>query len=104
MAVFVETPGWARASPEARRQLEENLRLAEDLGAEVVRRQDSDISRTLMRLAHDKNVDSIVIGHSSHSRLHELLRGSVVLKLLRLAGDVDVHLVADRDRDAARQG
>jgi two-component system sensor histidine kinase KdpD len=103
IAVFVEAPGWAHASPEARRQLEENLRLAEDLGAEVVRRQDGDIAGALMRLAHEQNVDSIVIGHSRHSRLHELLHGSVVRKLLRLARDVDVHLVADRDQDATER-
>ena len=49
-----------------------------------------------MQLAHDKNVGSIVIGHSRHGRLHELLRGSIVQNLLRQAGDVDVHVVADR--------
>jgi two-component system sensor histidine kinase KdpD len=99
IAVFVETPRWAHASPEARRDLEENLRLAEDLGAEVVRIQTSDVAAALMGLAHEKNVDSIVIGHSRHGRLHELLHGSVVRKLLKLARDVDVHLVADREPD-----
>jgi hypothetical protein len=29
--------------------------------------------------------------------VHELLRRSIVHNLLRLAGDVDVHVVADRD-------
>jgi two-component system sensor histidine kinase KdpD len=53
-------------------------------------------------VAHEKNVGSIVIGHSRHGRLHELVRGSVVQKLLRLAGDVDVHVVADRERGPAR--
>jgi K+-sensing histidine kinase KdpD len=43
-------------------------------------------------------VGSIVIGHSRHGRLHELLRGSIVQNLLRQAGDVDVHVVADRDQ------
>src|SRR5262245_55574805 len=39
LAVFVETPRWASASPEDKRALEENLRFAEDLGAEPVRVQ-----------------------------------------------------------------
>jgi K+-sensing histidine kinase KdpD len=51
-----------------------------------------------MQVAHDKNVGSIIIGHSRHGRLHELLRRSVVHNLLRLAGDVDVHVVADREQ------
>jgi two-component system sensor histidine kinase KdpD len=98
IAVFVETPRWGSASPEEKRALEENLRFAEDLGAQVVRVQGSDVAKALMEVAHEKNVGSIIIGHSRHGRLHELVRGSVVQNLLRSAGDVDVHVVADRER------
>jgi two-component system sensor histidine kinase KdpD len=97
LAVFVESSGWGTATPERKRALEENLRFAEDLGAEPIRIQGSDVARALMQVAHDKNVGSIVIGHSRHGRLHEFLHGSIVQNLLRLAGDVDVHVVADRD-------
>jgi two-component system sensor histidine kinase KdpD len=95
----VETPRWASATPEQKRALEENMRFAEDLGAEPVRVQGSDVAQALMQVARDRNVGSIIIGHSRHGRLHELLRGSIVQKLLRLAGDVDVHVVADRNKD-----
>ena len=97
LAVFVETPGWARASAEDKRALEQNLRFAEDLGAETIRVQGADVAKALMQVAHEKNVGSIVIGHSRHGRLHELLRGSIVQNLLRLSGDVDVHVVAERN-------
>jgi two-component system sensor histidine kinase KdpD len=97
LAVFIETPRWASATPEQKRALEDNLRFAEDLGAEPIRIQASDVARALMQVAHEKNVGSIIIGHSRHGRLHEMVRGSVVQNLLRLAGDVDVHVVADRD-------
>jgi two-component system sensor histidine kinase KdpD len=98
LAVFVETPRWARAGPEARRQLEENLRLAEDLGAEILRIQAADVADALAGVAQDRNVDSIVIGHSRHGRLHELLHGSIINKLLKQARDFDVHLVAGREQ------
>jgi two-component system sensor histidine kinase KdpD len=98
LAVFVETPGWALAAPEAKRAIEDNLRFAEDLGAEPVRVRGSDVAKALMQVAHEKNVGAIVIGHSRHGRLHELLRRSIVQNLLRLAGDVDVHVVADPDK------
>ncbi|MBV9894388.1 MAG: universal stress protein, partial [Chloroflexi bacterium] len=98
LAVFVETPGWGSASPERKRALEENMRFAEDLGAEPIRVHGSDVAKALMEVAHDKNVGSIIIGHSRHGRIHELLRGSIVQNLLRLAGDVDVHVVAERDK------
>ncbi|MCL6648650.1 MAG: universal stress protein [Chloroflexi bacterium] len=96
LAVFVETPAWAHASPEAKQRLEEHFRLAEDLGTECIRIRGDDVATALAQVAHEKNVDSIVIGHSRRSRLHELLQGSIVNKLLRLAGDVDVHVVAER--------
>src|SRR5262249_696148 len=98
LAVFIETPRWASASPEQKRALEANLRFAEDLGAEPIRVQGSDIARALMEVAHDKNVGSIIIGHSRHGWLHEFLRRSVVQNLLRIAGDVDVHVVADHSQ------
>ena len=65
-----------------------------------MRVQGSDVAQTLMQVAHDRNVGSIIIGHSRHGRLHELVRGSIVQKLLRLAGDVNVHVVADREKAA----
>ena len=95
LAVFVETPAWARSGPEERRALEENLRFAEDLGASVLRVPGQDVAKTLADLAYEKNIGSIVIGHSRHGRLHEFLRGSIASNLLRLVRGVDVHVVAD---------
>jgi two-component system sensor histidine kinase KdpD len=97
LAVFVETPAWAHASPEAHRQLEENLRLAEELGAEIIRVRNGDVASALIRVAQEKNVGSIVIGHSTRGRLYELIHGSIVNKLLRRARGVDVHVVASRE-------
>ncbi len=94
LAVFVETPDWAHASPEEKRQLEENLRLAEDLGAKVVRASGSDAAKELARIAHEENVANLFIGHSRGGRFQEMLGGSTVSKLLRLAPDIDVHVVA----------
>jgi two-component system sensor histidine kinase KdpD len=95
IAVFVETPAWSRAAPEARRALEENLRFAEDLGATIIRATGHDVARELTRIAYEQNAGSVVIGHSRHGRLHEFLRGSIISALLRLMRDVDVHVVAD---------
>jgi two-component system sensor histidine kinase KdpD len=98
LAVFVETPDWASASAEQRRGLEDNLRFAEDLGARVLRVEDSDVAHALLRVAREQNVCDLVVGHPSHGRLHEFLGASVAHRLLRLAGDVDIHVVAVRER------
>ena len=93
-AVFVETPKWASAGPEERRSLEENLRFAEDLGADVMRIRESDIARALLQAARDRNAGSIIVGRPAGGRLRLLWGRSPVPKLLRLATDVDVHVVA----------
>ncbi len=98
LAVFVEVPGWAHASPEEKRQLEENLRLAEDLGAQVLRIKGESVSRELARVAHEQNVANLFIGHSRHGRFYELLRGTIVSNLLRLVPDIDIHVVAPAHR------
>ncbi|GBD12367.1 Sensor protein KdpD [bacterium HR24] len=101
LAVFVETPAWAHASPEAKRRLEEHFRLAEDLGAECIRVKANDVAAALAQVAREKNVDTIVVGHSRRSRLHELLRGAIADRLLRLTKDVDVLVVAERRHPGA---
>jgi two-component system sensor histidine kinase KdpD len=94
LAVFIETPRLASAAPEQKRAPEAILRFTEDLGAEPIRLQANDAASALMQLAHKKNVGSIIIGHSRHGRWHGMVRGSVVQNLQRLAGDVDVLVVA----------
>src|SRR5258708_22553187 len=61
LAVFVETPRWASSTPEQKRAPEENMRFAEDLGAELVRVQGSDVAQALMQVANERNVASILI-------------------------------------------
>jgi len=97
LAVFVETPGWANAGPEDRRALEENLRFAEDLGAKIIRVTGSDVAKELVRIAREKNAGRIVMGHAKRRGLSLLLRGTTVNRLLRLATDVDVQVVASKD-------
>jgi two-component system sensor histidine kinase KdpD len=94
IAVFVETPAWDGSGPEERQSLEENLRYAEDLGAQVVRLKDSDVPRALLRLARDKNAGNIVVGKPHSGFLQKLLGRSSVDRLLREAKGVDVHVVA----------
>jgi K+-sensing histidine kinase KdpD len=65
-----------------------------DLGAEIIRVTGSDVAKELVRVAREKNAGRIVIGHPRRRGLSLLLRGSTAVKLLRLATDVDVQVVA----------
>jgi two-component system, OmpR family, sensor histidine kinase KdpD len=77
----------------AQRRLEENAMLAEDLGAEVIRTSSRDIAKKLVEIAHERQVTQLVLGQPARSYWEELLRGSIINRLLRLITDIDIHLV-----------
>jgi len=84
----------------ALRHLEEHAVLAEDLGAEVIRTRSSDIARTLVEVARERQITQLVLGQPARSRWEELLRGSIINRLLRMDHDIDIHLVPRaRDRE-----
>lgn len=78
---------------EARRHLEENATLAEDLGAEVIRASSRDVARTLVEIARERQVTQLVLGQPARSRWEEVIRRSTTNRVLRLSADLDIHLV-----------
>jgi two-component system sensor histidine kinase KdpD len=77
----------------ALQRLEEHALLAEDLGAEVIRTSSRDIAKTLVEIAHERQVTQLVLGQPARSHWEELLRGSIINRLLRMSTDIDIHLV-----------
>ncbi len=77
----------------ALRRLQEHATLAEDLGAEVIRTSSSDIARTLVEIARERQVTQLVLGQPARSHWEELLRGSIINRVLRMSTDIDIHLV-----------
>jgi two-component system sensor histidine kinase KdpD len=84
---------------EARRRLEEHALLAEDLGAEVIRTKSSDIARALVTIARERHITQIVLGQPARSHWEELLRGSIINRILRLNTEIDIHLVPHNRND-----
>jgi two-component system, OmpR family, sensor histidine kinase KdpD len=92
--------GWLKYGADAPRKreaalsrLEEHAVLAEDLGAEVIRTSSSDIARKLVEIARERQVTQLVLGQPARSYWEELLRGSIINRLLRLSTNIDIHLV-----------
>jgi two-component system sensor histidine kinase KdpD len=96
LVVFVETPAWTEATADQRRGLDENLRFAEDLGAEVVRVAARNVPRALADAARYHNAGTLVIGeeHERHGRLRALFSRSLVRELLPELGDIDLRIVS----------
>ncbi len=77
----------------AAEHLTEQMRLAEDLGAEVLQVEGTNIAATLARVARERHITQIVIGQPTRGWWHYLLYGSVVNRLLRCPIGADIHVV-----------
>ena len=69
-------------------------RLLEELGGEYRKVVGSDVAGALVELARAENATQIVLGASARSRWHELLHGSVINRVVRRSGPIDVHVIS----------
>ena len=95
-AVYVETPNETptRIDAEAQRHLLDNIEKARQLGAEVVRLQAKDPVPALIEFARSHGVGHILIGRSPQPWWRQLLSQSIMLRLVKEAADLDVHIVS----------
>ncbi len=97
LAVAVETG--ETLAPDDQRRLDENLALARQLGAEVIVVSDRDVASALLRAAHRHNVSQIVVGKPrGHPVLEILQGGSLVDRLVRGSGQIDIYVVPAEPR------
>ncbi|HEV8322372.1 MAG TPA: sensor histidine kinase KdpD, partial [Myxococcota bacterium] len=101
VAAYVQAAGAAAPGPGDQQRLDAHLRLAESLGGEAVRLAGPRVGRTLLEYARRHNVTRIVIGKPTHSRLRDVLRGSVLDEVVRGSGDIDVHVISGDEGPAA---
>jgi len=92
VAVYVES--LIPLSEEETARLAKTLSLARELGAQVVATTGDDLVKTLLRVAREERVTQIVIGKTLGSPLREFFKGgSLVERLIRESGDLDVCVV-----------
>ena len=96
-AVYVETPAQNRLAEADRARVADTLRLAESLGGHAVTLPGSDIAEELLRFAQVQNITEIVVGRSMRSWWIELVRGSIVPRLVRNTFGIDVYVVTAED-------
>ena len=102
-AVYVETPREepGRIKPQDYAALQENIRLAAELGAKVVKLKGRRVADALIEFARREGITHVVFGQSARSRLDIILHGSVINRFLNEARDATVHVVPLGDRGAA---
>ena len=92
LAVSVERPQPLTDDEQAR--LAKHLALARELGAQIITTTDDDVVRGILRVAREQNVTQLVVGKPAGWRALDLLRGGSLLnRLIRESGNIDVHAV-----------
>ena len=81
--------------------VERHRQLLTDLGGEYHEVVASDIAAALAELARVENCTQLVLGASRRSRWAELTRGSVINRVIRLSGPIDLHVIS-QDKDGER--
>ena len=94
VAAYVEASDARPMRGEDRERLQAHLRLAESLGGEVIGLSGRRVSEELLRCARERNVTRIVVGRPTHSRLRDVLRGSLVDALVVGSSGIEVHVIA----------
>jgi two-component system sensor histidine kinase KdpD len=94
-AVYVETPREepGRIKPIDYAALQENIRLAEEMGAKVVKLQGRRVADALIEFARANGITHVIFGQSARSRWDILMRGSVINRFLDEVRDATVQVV-----------
>ncbi len=99
IALYVETPNLARQGDETRSKAIQNLRLAEQLGAETAVVSGSFFAEEVMDYARHRNVTKIFVGKPLKRGWLSLFRPSPIDLLIRLSGDIDVYTTQGESAD-----
>ena len=92
-ALYVQTGTKSEALD--KEKLEEHIRYAEMLGAEIVMTHGENIPVQIAEYARLSNVTKIVIGQSNAKRNHFFSKLTLTEKLIEIVPDIDIHIISD---------
>lgn len=95
-ALFVQTPDSKELTGEHLKRLRENLRLAEQLGAQIATVYGEDPAVQIVEYARVSGVTKIVMGRINHRPGFLMGRKSLADRLIELAGNMDVYIIPDK--------
>lgn len=94
-AVYVETPDEevGRITPETYAVLQDNIRLAERLGAKVIKLKGRNVADELLKFARENEITHVIFGQSARSRWEIIWKGSIINRFLNEVKDAAVHVI-----------
>ena len=94
-ALYVQTPAFEKMEEADRNRLEQNIRLAKQLGADTTTIFGEDVSQQIAEFARISGVTKIVIGRSNTGRRHFWAKPTLTEKLIEIAPNLDIHIIPD---------
>ena len=92
-ALYVQTG--TKAESMDKEKLEEHIRHAEKLGAEIVMTHGENVPVQIAEYAKLSNVTKIVIGQSNARRNHFWGKATLTEKLIEIVPDIDIHIIPE---------
>lgn len=94
ITLYVENPHASSLSEDARNRVIQNMRLAEQLGAETVTLTGHNVTEEVLNYARKRNVSKIIVGKPTHPVWRDLVFGSVLNNLIRQSESIDVYVIS----------
>lgn len=94
-ALYVQTPGNTAMRSEDEARLQAHVRLATELGAEIVTTHGDDVPTQIAEYARVSGITKIVLGRSGAERRHFWNPPSLTERLTELAPTVEIHIIPD---------
>lgn len=97
VALNVETSKPLRI--EDKKNLDNNIELAKELGAEFISTADEDIVKAIIRTARKENVTDIILGKSKRKGFLKYFTKNIVNRILDESGNIDIYIVSEDAED-----
>ena len=98
IALFVETPQFSRLANADRRRLQENMQIAEQLGAKIQTVSGDDVAFQLAEYARLSGIQKIVLGQSDFKSSLLPSQASLPDRLAEYFPNAEIHVIPDRKR------
>ena len=80
-------------NPQDQRSLEQNVKFAQDVGAQIIRTKGKKVAEEVAKVVREKHITQVVFGRSAQTGWRRYLYLSAIHRFLRDAPPVDVHIV-----------
>lgn len=95
-ATYVETPELSKMTEENKKRLQENIRLAQQLGANIEIIYGEDIPLQIAEFSRLSGVSKVVIGRSAATKKFFFSRLTLTEKLIEHAPNLDIYIIPDQ--------